>query len=145
MANNEGELLADEDVVLRAVHKGDVRQDGTLRHPAFFVSTNGKDNDGLSVTQEVGRALEDLVKITGKDVFCSLTVSVVRQIHVSDDEGSIGSHALDVRSNPTAADQYHALIINMPKMPEQPIPEEILAIRKRAAEHLAKRAKLFIP
>ena len=44
MASHEGELLADEDVVLRAVHEKDVRNDGTLKHPAFFVSRNGKDN-----------------------------------------------------------------------------------------------------
>ena len=145
MANHEGELLADEDVVLRAVHEKDVRNDGTLKHPAFFVSRNGKDNDGLSVTQEVGRTLEDLVKITGKDVFCSLTVSVVRQTPLSDEGKSTGSHGLDVRADPTSDDQYHALIINTPKMPEEPISEEILALRKRVAEQLAKRAKLFIP
>ena len=143
MADCTKELLVDEDVVLRAVHKEDIK-DGKVKSHAFLVRTNGKDNNGLSVTRECGRAVKALMEITGRDAFCSLIVAQVRQLTLSDaGEDSAKPLGLDVQPEPTELDPCHALITNTPKMPPPPIPEEILAVRKRLAEQLAKRAAFF--
>ncbi len=144
MFRNEGGPLADEDVVLRSTDKEYILQNGEIKLQAFLVRANGKDDDGLSVTQEAARSIGQLREatgdLTGKKVFCCLIVSDVRQVSFSDEyRDRIDRQQLDVVAEPTISDSYHCLIVNTPKS------DFDKAHKRRIAEQLAEKAYEFKP
>lgn len=132
---NAGEPLADDDVILRSSDKDYVRANGEIRLQAFLVRNNGKDDDGLSVTQEGGRAtdqLHDAINDQPREkIFCCILVGVVRTIAVV--------LPLNVVADGTLSDPFHCLIVNTPKANDEK------AYKRRIAELLAARAYAFLP
>lgn len=132
---NAGESLADDDVILRSSDKDYVRANGEIRLQAFLVRNNGKDDDGLSVTQEGRRptdqlhdAINDLAR---EKIFCCILVGVIRTV--------AAMSPLNVIADPALRDPFHCLIVNTPKANDDK------AYKRRIAELLAARAYAFLP
>lgn len=132
---NAGEPLADDDVILRSSDKDYVRANGEIRLQAFLVRNNGKDDDGLSVTQEGGRAadqLHDAINdLPREKIFCCIVVGVVKTVATVS--------PLNVVADPALRDRFHCLIVNTPKANDDK------AYKRRIAELLAERAYGFRP
>ena len=144
MFGNEDRLIADEEVVFRSTDKEYILHNGEIKLQAFLVRANGKDDDGLSVTQEAVRSIGQLREatgdLTGKKVFCCLIVSDVRQVALSAEyRDIICRQQLDVVADPKISDSYHCLIVNTPKS------DFDKAYKRRIAEQLAEKAYEFKP
>jgi hypothetical protein len=128
-------LLPDQTLMIRGIRRGEINQQtGKIKKTAFIPRRNGKDDDGLSVSQPANDSREGLMKrLSNVDgFFCKFQAGLVRLI----EEGVI---RLDVCLFPTDLDPYHALIKGVPVTKEQ------IAIATRLAEKLAAIASKYTP
>lgn len=128
-------LLPDDTVLIRGIRGREINhQTGKIKKQAFIPRRNGKDDDGLSVSQSANDTLSKLkVRLNNEDgVFCELAAGEIRLIEEHQAE-------LEVCPDPTGMDPYHALIIGVPVDPA------LAAIATRLAERLANISSIFIP
>jgi hypothetical protein len=103
------------------------RQTGRVKKDAFIPRRNGRDEDGLSVSQPGGDSREQLKQRLGNPQewsFCALAAGGIRGIHEQTTD-------LEVCPSATERDPFHALITGVPTSPDQK------ALATRLAQRLA--------
>lgn len=103
------------------------KETGRVKKEAFIPRNNGKDDDGLSVSQIRGSSESELrIRLANFDrAFCTLIAGDIRDIR----EQTV---ILDVCPNPTLSDPLHALITGVPTA----LPQKAIMIR--LAQRLAQ-------
>ena len=127
--------LPDSKLMLRGIREGDIsKHSGRVNKRAFIPRRNGKDDDGLSVSQPNGENLEGLKARLGNTsgMFCSLLAGGIRDIKEMD-------RTLEVCPNPTATDAFHCLILGVPT------DQESTALATRLAQQLADISSVYEP
>lgn len=113
--------------MLRGIRESEIsKQTGRIKKTAFIPRRNGKDDDGLSVSQANGENHEQLTTRMGNQdgVFCSLLAGAIRDI----EEQNV---RLEVYLKPTERDRLHSLIHGVPT------DRESTALATRLAQRLA--------
>jgi hypothetical protein len=121
--------------MLRGIREGDIsKQNGRVNKRAFIPRRNGKDDDGLSVSQPNGENLEWLKARIGNTsgMFCSLFAGGIRGIKETD-------RTLEVCPNPTEIDAFHSLVLGVPTDLES------TALATRLAQRLADISSVYEP
>ena len=130
-----GAALNDDEVILRTFDSKYRRANGTIRHDAFGIRKNGKDNNGLSVTRKAERSCGEVGALLNlesqKKLLCHLTPKGVRKLDFQPIE--IGK--LDVIASPSLKDPFHALIVGTPVFSSD------RALQRRVAELLSDLAE----
>jgi hypothetical protein len=137
MSEDCRELIPDHTLLVRGIRESEInRHTGLIKKSAFIPRRNGRDDDGLSVSQPGNDSLEQLkTRLCNREGrFCSLLASAIRAIEAE-------SRKLDVCPSPTERDPLHALIKGVPTGRE----EAVLALANRLAERLAKASDAFVP
>ncbi len=115
MADDCRDAIPNDTLLVRAVRDKDIdRRTHSIRKSAFLPRRNGKDNDGLSVSQVGSDTFEELRRRVRSDdgAFCELSARSIRSISADDIN-------LDVCPARTDADPFHALIKNVPTADER--------------------------
>src|ERR1035438_756546 len=97
--------IADQALMTRNIRESWInRQTGRIKKDAFIPRRNGKDDDGLSVSQPGGDSREKLIERMNNQYgfFCGLLAGSIRGICEQ-------STDLDVHPNATERDPLHAL------------------------------------
>lgn len=132
--SESGPSLGNSETILRTFDNKYRRSDGTIRHDAFKIRDNGKDNDGLSVSRQAEREIADIELLfdlkSQNKMLCYLLPVDVRAIEFEALDGG-----LDVIAAPTLNDPSHALIIG------DPIFYGEKALRRRVADVLSNLAR----
>lgn len=124
--------VPNETNIIRALREDEYRADKTIRKGAFVPRTNGKDDDGLSVSEPLhdNKAALQVRMQTDSESFCVLSAGCVR---------GVGEKALDVCRDRTEQDPYHCLIVGVPATKTEK------ALANRLAEKLAECSKFYTP
>jgi hypothetical protein len=128
-------VLPDRALLIRGIRQKEInRHTRKIKKEAFIPRRNGKDDDGLSVSQPANDSRERLmVRLSNAaGLFCEFLAGSVRRI----EEGTI---RLDVCPSPTKVDPYHALIKGVPTSHAQ------AAVATRLAQKLAAIAAEYVP
>ena len=102
------DLLIDATILVRGIRQNEIR-DGKVKKSAFIPRKNGKDDDGLSVSElrsDARESLEERVK-SSDGCYCKLSACDIRKKEQN-------FPGLDVCPSPTVMDPYHALIKGVP-------------------------------
>ena len=128
-------------VLVRNIRPDDIRATGAIKKQAFIPRANGKDEDGLSVSEPLEDSIDQLCARTLNQHRCfgKLHAGSVRGI-----EGG-GANPLDVMAAPTITDGHHALITGMPRLADRQSSDAAKALTERLAESLAKIAAVYTP
>jgi hypothetical protein len=135
MAEDCRKSIPDERLMVRGVRQSEInRATGKVKKHAFLPRTNGKDDDGLSVSQPSSDSREQLRArlANAEGLFCALMAGDIRRIN----EDSV---FLDVCPKPTELDPLHSLILGVPTNREQ------RALATRLAQNLANISAVYDP
>ena len=116
------------------------RKTRRARKAAFIPRLNGKDDDGLSLSQP-NNDCEEALRLRMENAggqFLSTMAGFVRGI-------SENAATLDVCPKPTEVDVWHAVILGFPSSAEQKSDPEKRALAIRLASKLADQARPFTP
>jgi len=110
------------------------RLNGRIRKDAFIPRRNGKDDDGLSISQPAQDSREALRQRLSNEegVFCSFVAGSAREIAEED-------VTLDVCPDPTERDPYHSLIKGVPTDRNRKL------VATRLAQRLADISAIYEP
>ena len=134
--------VSDDTVLVRNIRDDEInRTTGRIKRGAFRPRNNGKDDDGLSVSEPLSDSIQRLCERTSNKggLFCYLTAGGVRQV----EDGGITP--LDITPEPTDSDPRHSLIVGMPKLVERQSSDESKALTERLAEGLAQASAKYVP
>ena len=127
--------LPDPTFLVRGIRKDEIsKQTGRIKKGAFVPRRNGKDDDGLSVSQPGNDNHEQLMARmeNSSGLLCGLVAGNVRTIQ----EGNV---SLEVCPNATERDPLHCLIQGVPTN------SEASAMANRLAERLAQISNPYEP
>ena len=102
--------ILDGVILVRTIRGRDIHKEtGKIKKGAFIPRRNGKDDDGLSVSQPLS---DSSIRLAGRmqsqeGRYCTLKAGDIRAI-------SVGDVTLEVCPDPTERDPFHALIKNVP-------------------------------
>ncbi len=121
--------------MVRAIRERDIHKETRkIKKSAFIPRRNGKDDDGLSVSQPAADSRSRLASRIQppEERSCTLTAGEIRAI-------SVDAVTLEVCPSPTERDTLHALIKNVPTALEE------TAIATRLAQRLAEVSIEYTP
>lgn len=135
MSEDRRNRIPDFTVLIRGIGKRDIHKETRkIKKGAFIPRRNGKDDDGLSISQPLSDSYAQLaVRIQPQEGhYCTLSAGQIRAINVAEIK-------LEVCPDPTERDPYHTLIKNVPTDPEN------AAVATRLAQLLAEASIEYIP
>jgi hypothetical protein len=121
--------------MVRGLRRDEINtQTGRIKKAAFIPRRNGKDDDGLSVSEPESDCREALrIRMRNADgLFARILAGQIRAVA----EGNVH---LEVCPEPTHEDPHHALIIGVPTNKSEK------ALAARLAEILAAAAQQYLP